>query len=88
MDVDVPSSTAAVMLPPEDRQDLLLLRLGGRTTAATATADHDYTVYGGRSSRPLLGVRKHNGRGTPLEYAPYSYRFICQIGSKPTVEEL
>lgn len=78
------------MVPPEDRQDLLLLRLGGRTTPATTinAADDDFTVYGGRSSRPLLGVRKHNGRGTPLEYAPCSYRFICHIGSKPTVEEL
>ncbi|CAM9964756.1 unnamed protein product, partial [Laminaria digitata] len=52
-------------MPPEDRQDLLLLRLGAR-----GVSSDEATPAG--PLRRLRGARKQNARGVSLAYAPHS----------------
>lgn len=60
-------------MPPEDRQGLLLIRLGARVSADEATP--------AGALRRLRGARKQNARGVSLAYAPHSYRSVSASAS-------
>lgn len=60
------------VVPSHGYKDVLLLRLGARFPAV----DDVSTSAGGPSLRRLVGGQDYNVRGTPLAYAPHSFRYI------------